>query len=275
MKCEEAFVLAGDAIDRILSSTDAGEFYQHLEHCPRCRRSYEMEVVTKKTLRHVIPAIPTPPEVRAAILLSLLAPQGSAEHLFTRVQKTLHALRFRSLMVFVAASTLFVVFFAQHPRAAGRRSEIAPRIEITHIAAENFQRIRSGELRPAVVSLDPEEIARYFRTHGAAFASSVLPPHRCDWYGAILTMHDGIPLAHVVCHLGDHLLYVFEIQEEALGTETDLHLARRAQERIAQNGWYAEGEGVRRAVVWRDDRTLCAATSTMRPQEMMALLAEL
>jgi hypothetical protein len=147
-------------------------------------------------------------------------------------------------------------------------------VNIVHVAEESLARAREGTIRPAIVTDEPQEIGKFFRQHGAHFASAGILPLRGEWYGAALTEHNGIQLAHLVCKVGDDLMYVFEVREGDVGRDADFHLPVGVTDGIGRRGWFSDrGLGGNSVVFWRENEALCAAASTMKPQELLAVLA--
>jgi hypothetical protein len=65
--CEDVHTLAGDAIDRELAPVFIEGFYHHLERCPPCRRSFELERITKNIVQTMVPRLRTPSNVQREI----------------------------------------------------------------------------------------------------------------------------------------------------------------------------------------------------------------
>jgi hypothetical protein len=274
VRCDEAQELAGQAIEGTILPEDRNALFRHLSVCSPCRRAFDLELATKHTVRETIPHAPTPPNIRHAILAVIEAEERvAANRLRAARQRTRLLVRTPLVLVGIGMLTFWYAAAVRGPQLIQQREE---RVEenIIRVAEDNLARVRVGILRPAVVTGEPRDIQEYFRRHGAEFASAIIPPAKGQWYGAVLTEHRGIPMAHLVCKMGEHLMYVFEVQERDVQRDADLRLPTGAIEGIARMGWFSDkGLGGNAVVFWREDQILCAAASTMKPQDMIAVLS--
>jgi anti-sigma factor RsiW len=270
--CDEAEALTGEAIDRMLSTAASAEFHRHLTHCAPCRRAFELELVIRNTVRDTLPHRSTPHPVREFILGALIA-EEEADARRGQIVFRLWGGEYRlpvAAGAILAAAAMIAVVLGIH--RMGRHPESRD-LNIVQMAEENLAKIRTGALKPTVMTAEPQEIRRYFQQRGAGFASAIDPPQQGEWYGGILTEHDGIPMAHLVCKLGGELLYVFEVREEDVRRDEHLRLPIGVADGIARNGWFSESGDGEEVVFWRENETLCAAASTMRRQDLLSLLA--
>ena len=147
--------------------------------------------------------------------------------------------------------------------------------DVINQAASNFQLIRDGKIKPAMTSCSPEQVSAYLDAQHVPFQVSIRPMEQCEGYSAIVNEYDGVALVHIVYKIGDDLLYVYQVKtEEALGAHAHLTMCQAAREAIEGTGWYTDPQHPDcNVVLWEENGTLCAATSTMTKGHMMAVLA--
>ncbi len=275
MNCTDAHELAGPALDGHLSEQDRAAFQEHLRSCRVCRRDFELESSIRSFLRTAVEPVETPGAVRRSVVDAVRAEARSQQKaegrdwwsmIFGRVPAPIVGL---GLAVVLIAFALFPV---------GPNDDLirhAAANDVINQAAENFQLIRDGKVKPAITSCSPEQVGAYLESQRMPFHVDLRPMERCDGYSAVVNDYHGVRLAHVVYKIGDELLYVLQVQkDEALGREAHLTMPPAAREAIERTGWYTDPQHPDcNVVMWEDGGTLCAAASTMQKEKMMAVLA--
>jgi anti-sigma factor (TIGR02949 family) len=274
LSCNQITDLIGHALDGELPKEHETEFRHHVTLCPPCRRAYELEALTKKVVRSRIKRIPTPPQVYEAVVRTLrveeeVTTSGAApgwwERTFSR----------RMLVPALVAGVVVVAMLLTLTPA--ERSELATRHtapnDIINQSIVNFALVRSGELKPTMISCYPEGVIGFFERNGLRFVVNVKNIESCDWYGASSSDYNGVKLAHVVYKIGDELMYVYQVSEQDVEKGSLLQLPLAARTALAETNWYTDPDHPEcNVVLWRDNGTLCAAVSTMKKDRILALL---
>jgi anti-sigma factor (TIGR02949 family) len=158
MVCEEyiANYLSADA-DGELSSVERAAARAHLAGCPNCRARLAQERALKALVKERLRKAPAPPEMRAAIRLSLDRIDASA----TRRESGRIVAEFRrpqmwAPLLALAASVVFAVTMRD------RIARQAP-IPLFDVAIENFARFE-GRFEPNVPSDSASAIAEHYHT---------------------------------------------------------------------------------------------------------------
>ena len=274
MNCSAAQEHAGDAIDRFLPKQIEQEFLAHLEICCKCRTDYELEKLCKNVLRRTVKFINAPPSLQDFVLRSVreqyekspILPEGWLERLFAR----------RALVPALAgglAVAVFVLFLSIPRDSSSDLTAHTASNDIINQSFKNLALVRSGQLKPALVSSSPESILGYFRRSNIKFAVDVVKLPNCEWYGAAASEYGGVNLAHVVYKIGDDWMYVCQVCNDSVRNGSKLSLPPAARTALAQSGWYTDPDHPEcNVVVWRVGETLCAAVSTMKKEKLFALL---
>jgi len=260
-------------IDGIVPDDDKKAFHAHIASCDMCKRSYELEVVAKSLVQQNLPRVSTPMHVRRAVLGSLYeeaerASRPFLSRLFALVPTPAYA---------VAAAAILIVylFFPSQQTSLDDMIRHAGERDVMEQAASNFALIRDGKIQPSMTTCSPENIYAYLHAQELPFEAVVRPLDRCDGYSAIVNEYDGVKLAHVVYSIGDDMLYVYQVKgNESLTDTGHLTMPPAAREALMATGWYTDPQHPDCSVVlWEENGTVCAATSTMSKTKMLALLA--
>jgi len=271
--CDNMMTLSGDSIDRSLPESSREDFHHHLSLCRPCRRSYELELVTHQTIRRTIRMVPTPLDVRRSVLDAVESELSPLELLHATLLTLLHGLARPAVLASGLAVVAFLFFFPQRIVERHNGQVQTAGIDILQVVADNLQRVRKGELQPSAVAENAAGVHAFFIHHGVSFPATVTLPGGFDSYGAVLTHHDNIPMAHIICTAGDDVMYVFEVLDRDMRTDADLCLTAKAREQLQHGRCYADtGIYGKQVVVWKEQETICAAASTM---EMETLLEKL
>ncbi len=272
LTCEQVVELIGYALDGELQKEHEGEFRRHVALCPSCRSTYELEALAKRIVRSTIKRVPTPPHVYETVVRTLrveqeVAQEGAAFGWWEGIR--------RFLVPGLALGTAAVVFVLLLTPAS--RTDQASRHtaanDIINQSIVNFALIRSGELKPSMISCYPEGVIGFFERNGLRFAVNVKNLESCEWYGALASEYNGVKLAHVVYKMGDDLIYVFQVSENDVQQGSLLQIPAAARKALAETNWYTDPDHPDcNVVLWRDNGTLCAAVSTMKKDRILALL---
>lgn len=274
MNCSDVQALLGQMIDGVVTTAQKRGFMAHIRECDRCKRSYELEVVAKSLVQSTLPRVPTPMAVRRSVLGALAdEAERSSRPWFTRVFAGIPT---PAYIVAVAAVAL-IYFFFPAPQTTSLDDMIrhVGERDVIEQATANFSRIRDGEIRPAMTTCSPENVYAYLHSQGLPFEALVRPMDKCDGYSAMVNEYDGVKLAHVVYTMGSEILYVYQVQRnESMSDTGHLSMPPAARDALVKTGWYTDPQHPDcNIVLWEENGTLCAATSSMSKTKMLALLA--
>lgn len=272
MTCQEVHNLLGLAIDGGLPNGPAAEFHDHLTLCGPCRTALELESIAKRIVRQKIKRVPTPPQVFEAVVRTLGVEQedsteaGGILGWFVRDRYVV------PIMVAGLATIVMIALLIPAKPADLLTQHNAPN-DVINQSIINFALVRSGDLKPTMVSCYPEGVVAFFERNGVRFTVKVKTLENCEWYGASSSDYNGVKLAHVVYKIGNDWMYVYQVGENDVKDGAALHLPAAAQKSLAANNWYTDPDHPDcNVVVWRDHGTLCSAVSTMKKDRLLALL---
>lgn len=278
MNCSEIQNFLGDAIDRFLPKHLEEEFHVHLDVCRNCRNAYELEVLAKTLVQKNVKRVATPPSISSAVAFSLQKEyNASHEHKSGVSGWIARVFGNRPLLPTLAtglALAAFLYFFVFPAKDSLSETSHSAANDIMNQTLNNFSLVRSGELKPKFVSCFPEAVQAFFEKNGFEAPVKMINLSDCDWYGANYSEYGGVKLAHIVYKIGDETVYVCQVRQDDAMRGTTLHLPPAAKKELARSGWYTDpshGEDCN-IIVWIEDGTLCAASSTMKKQKLLALL---
>jgi hypothetical protein len=260
----------GHAIDGVLPSDVEQPFRHHLELCARCKREHDLEVLAKQLVRGRLRRVVTPPHITQGILHAIRQETRAEQGLLDRfLQSRVLA---PALAVGIAAVVMLLMFTPRQPDNGAARHTASN--DIINQTITNFALIRSGEMKPTVVSCYPEGVVGFFERNNVRFAVHVKSIEECDWYGAISSEYAGVTLAHVMYRIGDEILYVYQVDQREVGTNAALGLPPAAKAALAETGWYTDPSHPDcNVVLWTTESgTLCVAVSTMKKDRLLAFL---
>jgi hypothetical protein len=272
LACQEIQGLLGDAIDGTLPRQYEAEFRHHVSVCPPCRTAFELESMAKKIVRDKIQRLPTPPHVYEAVVQSLRREHEEASNGGSRIE---HVLSRRFLLPAAATgiALVLILLMALPTERSDRETRHTAANDIINQSIVNFALVRSGELKPSMISCYPEGVIGFFEKNGLRFAVHVKNIEGCEWYGASSSEYNGIKVAHVVYKIGDELTYVYQVSEDEVEAGSLLQIPAAAKKALAETNWYTDPDHPDcNVVLWKEHGTLCAAVSTMNKNRLLALL---
>ncbi len=273
MNCSDVQALIGPMVDGVVEPGEKKAFHGHLSECDICKRSFELEVVAKSLVQTSVPHVPTPMDVRRSVLATLhIEAERSSRSWVSRVFGSVPA---PAYALAAAAVLVLYLFMPGEETSLDEMIRHAGERDVMTQAASNFSLIQSGEIKPSLTSCSPENVYAYLEAQQLPFTGRVRPLERCDGYSVFVNEYEGVKVAHVVYTIGDDLLYVYQVNiNESLTDTGHLTMPLAAKNAIRTTGWYSDPDHPEcNTVVWEEDGTLCAATSTMDKTRMLALLA--
>jgi hypothetical protein len=275
MDCSEAEQLAGDAIDGSLPNDVEEELQTHLDHCNPCRREVALEKLSKHMVRQNVRQIPTPRSIRSAILKSL--------RLEFKQREPVQEYRLTSLFppqVVVSAlaggilASLFFLMVSTRVDPSYQMTAHTSSNDIIHQSFANLALLQAGTMQPAMVTMIAESAGDFFRKSNLQFGVCIPTFRNCDWYGGTTSECSGVKKAHLLYTMGNELVYVFEVSaDDALhGRQVSLPIA--AKRALTQSGWYTDpGHPDCNVILWKTDEAVCVAVSTMKKDQLLALVS--
>lgn len=269
MNCAEANDLFGGAIDGSLPGNTRASLLEHMGRCRGCRRAFELETITKAVVKDRCTRISTPSEVYHAVVSAL--DKNSPTPFFQWIQEVFTMRRLLPALAVSMAIVAALVFFNSPTSVEVSYVHTAPN-DVIFQSLQNFAKLRNGELKPALVTNKAEDIHQYLDNSGMDFAI-VQPMDCCTSYGALTSEYNGVRLAQVVYTMSDDVMYVYQVRKKNVFDGSTLMIPPAARIALEKTGWYTDTRHPNCSVVlWVSDQTLCAAVSSMKKDEMLAML---
>ena len=271
MNCSEAHETFGEAIDGKIPGGIFSALFEHLNACRICRKSFELETITKQIVRNTCSMVVTPPQIFQSVLANIeTEPEQPASFYhwideFFSMRKTLPALA--GTIVVVA----LLVFF-NSPATLEESDVHTASNDIIVQALQNFARLQRGELKPTRTATKPGDVHDFLNSSGMNFAI-VQSIDCCRKYGATTSEYGGVKLAHVVYTMDDDVMYVYEVLKRNVMEGSTLIMPPAARTALRKTGWYTDPHHPEcNVILWISDETLCAAVSYLKKDQMLALL---
>lgn len=258
--------------DGHLSSAEATRLQHEMVQDESLRAEYETVNAVRTMLRERADRLrmPVPADVeqsiRMAIAAELSQSRVSREHwLDSVIDAVIDYLRKPAIAVGVAAVALVaVVWFALDRPAA-----TAP-FRLYEASYANFQDIVGGTLELGKRTSDPSELASFFRDQGVTY-DVFFPTLDATLEGGVVSEHHGQRYAHLVYRAGDHLIYIFEVDEPSIDGNV-IAMASDVADDLQHSRWHwEERAGVGTMFVWESNNIVCSAVSDLRTQDLSAL----
>ena len=176
-------------------------------------------------------------------------------------------------LVASVAIAVFLVFFDQPLETPLLESDAhTASNDVIFQSLQNFARLEKGELKPARIASRAEDVHNYLDSTGTDFAV-VHPMDCCRSYGVATSEYDGVKLAHIVYTLDGDVMYVYQVRKAQVLEGSALVMPPAARTSLQKTGWYTDPHHPRcNVVVWISNETLCVAVSSMKKDEMLAML---
>jgi hypothetical protein len=273
MNCSDANVLFGDALDGELTSDTHSALFDHLRVCFSCRKAYELESITKAVVKRSCPRVVTPPETVRSVTAAIEREVEAPFSIVIWVHEIFTTRRLVTALVASVAIAVFLVFFNQPLETPLLESDAhTASNDIIFQSLQNFARLRTGELKPSRTATKAEDVHSYLDSTGMDFAI-IQPMDCCKCYGAATSEYGGVKLAHVVYTLEGDILYVYQVRKTHVLEGSTLVMPPAARTSLLETGWYTDPHHPDcNVIVWISDETLCVAVSSMKKDEMLALL---
>ncbi len=274
MDCKEAQQFAGDAIDGSLPNGVEEELQAHLNKCKPCRGEVVLEKLSKDMVRQNVKQIPTPRNIRSSILKSL---RLEFEQLEPDQESWLASLfPLRVVAPALAAgivTTLFFLMVSTRVDPLYQMTAHSSSNDIIHQSFANFALLQAGIMLPAMVTTVPESMGDFFRKSDLQFGVDIPKLRNCDWSGGSASECSGVKRAHLFFKIGSESVYIFEVSDDDALYGTQISLPLAAKRALAQSGWYTDPSHPDcNVILWKTDEAVCVAVSTMKKEQLLALL---
>ena len=271
MNCTEANNLFGEALDGFVSGNARHSLFEHFGICRSCRKAFELESITKLIVKSRCTRVHTPLDVRQSVLTALLAPTAATPTLFEWIQQTFTLRRLLPALA-VSVAMVFAMVFYGPPTPTEESDAHTASNDVIFQSLRNFAQLQKGEVKPTLVASTAQDIHQYLDNNGLDFAI-VHPMDCCTSYEAMTSKYKGIELAEVVYRMSDDVLYVYQVKKKNVFEGSTLVIPPAARTALAKTGWYTDPHHPNcNVILWIADQTLCAAVSSMKKDEMLALL---
>jgi hypothetical protein len=160
----------------------------------------------------------------------------------------------------IAAAALLVMFMTDR----------SPRVDLYEASYTNFSKIVKGEIALVKETSDTTALREFFAAEGVEY-EVFFPEIAAELKGGVVSDHEGAHYAHLVYGAGEHLVYIFEVDEESI--ERNIVAMRSdVAEDIEESRWHwEERSGVGTMFVWESNNIVCSAVSDLRTQDLSAL----
>lgn len=271
MNCTEANDLFGEAIDGSISERILRSLHEHLDACRGCRKAFELESITKIIVKTRCQRANTPQDVRNSILSELHQPASATLSLHEWIHDMFTMSRLLPALVASVAVVLAIVFYSS-PNGTEESDVHTASNDVIFQSLHNFVQLQNGEVKPTLVASTADDIHQYLDNKGLDFAV-VHPMDCCTSYGAMTSNYNGIQLAEVVYRMSDDVMYVYQVRKKNVFEGSTLIIPPAARTALEKTGWYTDPNHPNcNVVLWIADQTLCVAVSSMKKDEMLALL---
>lgn len=263
MNCKDFQECACDIVDKRLSSERTEELLKHAELCPHCRYELQALRTAKSAVHEKIHRVSVPAELYYSIRNSVVSRQSASW--FTNLFGMKFNPAFALVMVAVVVVAVYSLFIPTTPGTDDANI-------ITQSLA-NYQAVVGGTIKPQLVSNDEE--VRTFLEKEVNFAVNVPKMKNCKSCAGVLSIFNGVKLAHVVYHVNGNVVYIYQANMDDVLHGEKISLPDDVKTSLVNTNWYIKEDADDKTIaVWKYKNTLCAAVSTMKKDQLIALLTE-
>lgn len=263
--------LAGEELDAVK---------QDLATDPDLEREFRMIAAVRHTVRDRSAVLreQVPVELERSIRLALgreVEAASAATETSSLLDRILGLIRTPAVAVSLATAALVtVVVLTLDLNQAGQNEPAmimsASTVDLYNASYDNFQKVVRGEIQLAIQSSDIDRLREFFRREGVQY-DVFFPEVAAELKGGVVSNHDGQKFAHLVYGVGDHLVYIFEVDEASVA-RNNVAMERTVARDLAESRWHwEERSGVGTMFVWESNNIICSAVSDLRTQDLSAL----
>ena len=145
-----------------------------------------------------------------------------------------------------------------------------PKFDLQEASYANFAAIVRGDLKLAHESSDTSDLQQWFASQGVNY-HVFFPEVAAKLLGGVVSDHDGLKFAHLVYAVDNHLVYLFEVDEGSVQTNTVAVQPAVASE-IADRRWHwEERSGTGTLFMWKSKKVVCSVVSDLKTNDLSAL----
>ncbi len=220
----------------------------------------------REALRERIPA-----DVERRIRLALIEQPEASPSLWQRIVGVF-ARPLVSIPILATGIAVAAIFVVQQQPQVSEPSAVnrSPLVDLQAQAYANFESIVRGELTVAVASESEQEVRSWFKNNGVTYDVQ-FPSIEATLVGGVVSTHEHKKFAHLVYNVGNHLVYMFEVDEASLASR-DVALDTGIVDGLAHGKWHWEERlDTGTLFIWKSNNVVCAAVSDLRTDELSAL----
>lgn len=277
MQNDQRFEKLSAYLDGELPAAEADALRKELSSDPALEREYRLLSATRRTVRDRTTALrtPIPVDLERSIRLALgreveqasVPDSGWLDRILTWLRTPAFAISAAAVVLAVVVVLTIDRPDATNGVAALRRQ---PVVNLYTASYDNFSKIRSGDLQLAKASSNADELREFFRNNGVTY-DVFFPELAAELRGGVVSEHEGHRYAHLVYGAGEHLVYIFEVDEASVQEQT-VAMDRTVAQDLAESRWHwEERSGVGTMFVWESNNVICSAVSDLRTQDLSAL----
>lgn len=269
MKCKDFLELISSAVDNQLNENEKLIFNEHLKVCPRCKREYELERVTKSFVSSVCHPVYPPDSLKEKIVFQInnFKSQSIFNIPFLNPKKM-----YWYLILPISIIVVILIFSSksEHNHLVKNLSENnLIRVNYTH-----FDEILAGNQEIAVETSNPAFLETKLREN---YDGNISIPHlnNCELIGGWTSEEYGKKIIHTLYKDKDELIYCSQINFNDLLKDTQLYLEHKIVEKLKERGKYIQKDFECCSVIlWLNNSQLYVITSEMDTNTLLSHLPE-
>lgn len=136
-------------------------------------------------------------------------------------------------------------------------------------AQNNFQAIISGQLKPQLVSDNPEVIRNYFEESGVEYSTIIPVFDRLNLLGAVVSDEGGEKFAHHVYTTAEgKLIYLYQVDEQTILEGNKITLTKDFVKYLDEGSCYTASQNKSNILIVKVMDNICAVVSDLTQSEL-------
>ena len=267
-------------VDGELSAEEREMVARELERDARLRREHDLERGVKNllssrkaSLRESVP-ISLEQDIRTALVLEAI-PDRTATGSRTRpvhpLVKFFAGFRRPAFAIPLALGSLAViVYMAVQIPSPLTQSGGSALVDLYEVSYANFEKVVRGEITLAKTTSNTAELDNFFRSEGVDY-QVFYPEVDAVLLGGVVSQHGSKRFAHLVYSVGQHIVYIFEVDAASV-EQNVVDLNSVVAQDLQESRWHwEERSNVGTMFVWKSNNVICSAVSDLRTPEFSAL----
>jgi len=176
-------------------------------------------------------------------------------------------------MLIASAAIIVLVSSIERPTVQQPMvASVAPLVDLQLQSYENFSAILRGELTVQHETSSKSDLQEWFADNGVTYAVQ-FPAIEAQLVGGVVSKHEQKRFAHLVYSVGNHIVYMFEVDESSIA-ERSVGLEPTIADNLDQRRWHwEERKDTGTLFMWKSNNVVCAAVSDLQTDELSALFA--